>query len=123
MNNHSIKDKVYTIYNTPEYNKWLDEEPLKSQVQVCFRIANVQDDGRFGDHKELGDRVCELRWKNGRRIYYAEISKKQVILLLGGNKNSQDKDIRQAKKIFNRHISLNEKFKNGTELRQSKGRL
>jgi putative addiction module killer protein len=102
------KRKNYTIYNTPEYDEWLDAEPAKSQVQVRSRIANIQDDRHFGDHKELGDEVCELRWKNGRCVYYAEIPEKQIILLLGGNKNGQDKDIRQAKKIFNRHVSSDE---------------
>jgi putative addiction module killer protein len=103
-----MKEKLYIIYNTPEYDEWLDEEPAKSQVQVRARIANIQDEGHFGDHKELGDGVNELRWKNGRRIYYAEILERQIILLLGGNKNGQGKDIRQAKKIFNKHVSSGE---------------
>ena len=103
-----MKEKSYTIYNTPEYDEWLDNEPAKSQVQVRSRIMSIQDEGYFGDHKKLGAEVWELRWKNGRRVYYAEIPEKQVILLLGGNKNGQDKDIRQAKKIFNRHVLSDE---------------
>lgn len=72
--------------------------------------------------------MCELRWKNGRRVYYAEIPEKQIILLLGGNKNGQDKDIRRAKRIFNKHVSSDEENYNETEKRygaskkQSKGR-
>jgi len=50
----------------------------------------------------------ELKWKNGRRVYYADIPEKKILLLLGGNKNGQDKDIRQAKKIFNKHVSPDE---------------
>jgi putative addiction module killer protein len=78
-----MKEKAYTIYNTLEYDEWLNEETVKSQVQVRSRIANIQDEGHFGDHKSLSDEVCELRWKNGRRVYYAEIPEKQIILLLG----------------------------------------
>jgi putative addiction module killer protein len=100
-----MKEKAYTIYNTPEYDEWLEEEPAKSQVQVRSRIANIQDEGHFGEHKDLGGGISELKWKNGRRVYYAEIPEKQIILLLGGNKNGQDKDIRQAKKIFNKYAS------------------
>lgn len=103
-----MKENTYTIYNTPEYDEWLEEESAKSQVQVRSRIANLQDEGHFGDHKNLCDGVSELRWKNGRRVYYAEIPERQIVLLLGGNKNGQDKDIRQAKKIFNRHVSSDE---------------
>jgi putative addiction module killer protein len=99
-----MREKCYTIYNTPEYDEWLDHEPAKSQMQIRSRIMGVQDDGHFGDHKDLGDEVCELKWKNGRRVYYAIIPVRQMILLLGGNKNGQDKDIRQAKKIFNKYV-------------------
>lgn len=98
-----MKDKAYTIYNTPEYDDWLDKQPYKSQVQVRERIAHVQDDGYFGDHKDVDDAVWELKWKSGRRVYYAYIPEKKILLLLGGNKNGQDKDIRQAKKILQKH--------------------
>ena len=96
--------KVYTIYNAPEYDEWLEEESFKSQVQVRRRISHIQDEGHFGDHKSVQDRVWELRWKNGRRVYYAYFPKKNILLLLGGNKNGQGKDIRQAKKILRKQL-------------------
>ena len=40
------------------------------------------------------------KWGIGRRVYYALIPEKNIILLLGGNKNGQDKDIAKAKKIL-----------------------
>ena len=103
-----MKPKAYIIYNTIEYDEWLAEQPAKSQVQVRSRISHIQDEGHFGDHKEVGDEVYELKWKNGRRVYYAEIPEKKIILLLGGNKNDQDRAIRQAKKIFNKYVSADE---------------
>lgn len=96
--------RSYAIYNTPEYDEWLEKESAKSQVQIRSRIAHLQDEGHFGDHKELKGGISELRWKNGRRVYYAQIPERNIVLLLGGNKNGQDKDIRLAKKIFDRHI-------------------
>jgi putative addiction module killer protein len=66
-----MKDRIYTIYNTTEYDEWLDEQPAKGQVQIRQRISHIQDQGYFGDHKDVNDNVWELRWKNGRRIYYA----------------------------------------------------
>jgi putative addiction module killer protein len=100
-----MKDKAYTIYNAPEYDEWLEEQPAKSQVQIRQRISHIQDDGYFGDHKDLNDGVWELKWKNGSRVYYAYIPEKKILLLLGGNKNGQDKDIGQSKKIFRKHVS------------------
>ena len=74
--------KAYTIYNAPEYDEWLEEQPAKSQVQIRERIAHVQDEGYFGDHKDVYDDVWELKWKNGRRIYYAYIPEKKILLLV-----------------------------------------
>jgi putative addiction module killer protein len=98
--------KTYTLYNTPEYDLRLEEQPIKGQVQIRLRISHIQDDGHFGDHKEVDGEIWELRWKSGRRIYYAHIDEKKILLLLGGNKNGQDKDIRQAKRIFLKHVSF-----------------
>lgn len=100
-----MKEKAYTIYNAPEYDEWLDEQPAKSQVQIRQRVSYIQDEGHFGDHKDVDDHVWELRWKNGRRVYYAYIPEQKILLLLGGNKNGQDKDIRQAKKILCKHVT------------------
>ena len=100
--------KAYTIYNAPEYDDWLEDQPARSQVQIRERISRIQDEGYFGDHKDVNDGVWELRWKNGRRVYYTYIPEKKILLLLGGNKNGQDKDIRQAKKIFQKHITFEE---------------
>jgi len=77
-------------------------------VQIRERISHIQDEGYFGDHRDIDDNVWELKWKSGRRIYYAYIPEKKILLLLGGNKNGQDKDIRQAKKILNKHVSFEE---------------
>jgi putative addiction module killer protein len=102
--------KAYIIYNAPEYDEWLEEQPAKTQVQIRQRISHIQDEGYFGDRKDVDDDVWELRWKNGRRIYYAYIPEKKILLLLGGNKNGQDKDIRRAKKILHKHTSKEERF-------------
>lgn len=95
----------YRLIKTPEYEEWLEEERPKSKVQIAKRLENIESEGHFGDYKDdLGDHICELRWKNGRRVYYALIPVNNILLLLGGNKNGQDKDINQAKKIFKRHV-------------------
>jgi len=90
----------YKILQTDEFEEWLDDEPAKSRVQIAKRIAKIKEEGHFGDHKPVRDHVWELRWENGRRVYYSLIPVTQVLLLLGGNKNGQNKDIHQAEKIY-----------------------
>ena len=84
----------YRILQTSEYSEWVGNESPRSQVQINKRLSMIKFDGYFGDQKsisfyekgELKDKVWELRWKDGRRIYYAYIPEKKILLLLGGNK-------------------------------------
>jgi len=48
----------------------------------------------------LKKQLWELNFNDGRRIYYTIIPEKNLILLLGGNKNGQKKDIQKARKII-----------------------
>lgn len=93
------EDEVQNLV-TNEFGEWLEEEPAKSRIQIAKWIDNIKEEGHFGDHKQVRDCVWELRWDNGRRIYYSLIPARQVLLLLGGNKNGQSKDINQAEKIY-----------------------
>ena len=100
-------NKIYKIFPTPEYEEWLSEETQKSRLQIEDRLLKISRDGYFGDHKEV-DPICEiweLKWKNGRRIYYAHFAKNNLLLLLGGNKNGQTKDITKAKNILRKNTS------------------
>ena len=93
----------YKIIKAPEYDDWLTLETEKSKVQINDRLSKIESDGYFGTHKSLEDGVSELKWVGGRRIYYALIPESNVLLLLGGNKNAQSKDINEAKKILRKH--------------------
>ncbi|MBS3904472.1 MAG: type II toxin-antitoxin system RelE/ParE family toxin [Simkania sp.] len=91
----------YNVYETEEYKEWLGEGTLKSQRQIHSRVLKIEEEGYFGHHKYLqGAGVWELKFTDGRRVYYAQVPESNVILLLGGNKNGQDKDIKKAAKIF-----------------------
>lgn len=96
------KKMKYRFIASSEYEEWILKETMKSQLQIENRLAVIEWEGHFGDHKDLEGGVHELRWKNGRRLYFAYIPESRIILLLRGNKNGQDKDITQAKKIFKR---------------------
>lgn len=90
----------YKALRTTEFGDWLVGESLKSQVQIEKRISNIELEGHFGTINDVGDPVWELKWKNGRRVYYAYLSEPNILLLLGGNKNGQNYDIKQATKIL-----------------------
>lgn len=94
------------LERTPEFKKWFDKEAEKSKAQIAARLKNVELHNYFGDHKSLGDGLLELRWKNGRRVYYSLVMKEELTLvLLGGLKNAQKKDIQKARKILEREAS------------------
>lgn len=95
--------KKFTLYTTPEYEEWFDNETAKSQAQIDDRLSKIRHNCYFGDHKFLQDNLWELKWINGRRLYYAYIAELDILLLLGGNKNGQNKDITKAKKIFRKY--------------------
>lgn len=91
----------YAIYQTDEYSKWLSGQTIKSRHQIQSRVLKIEDDGYFGHHKYLErDDVWELKFNDGRRIYYVIVPETKIILLLGGNKNGQDKDIKKASSIL-----------------------
>ena len=94
---------MYALHKTPEFDEWLQDQPLKSRLQVEERLLHIACDGHFGTCKHLTDHVWELKWANGRRVYYAYLAEYNVLLLLGGNKNGQSKDIKQAQKILRKY--------------------
>ncbi len=93
----------YSVLRTREFDIWLASETLKSRAQIAARISKIELEGHFGTRKDVGDFVFELKWENGRRIYYAYLEKENILLLLGGNKNGQSQDITQAKKILRKY--------------------
>ena len=92
---------------TLEYNKWYESLRPKEKAQIAKRLYNIEEYGHFGLVKDLGDFLMELKWINGRRIYYSILQDQNgelTLLVLGGNKNGQDTDIKVAKKILKRYI-------------------
>lgn len=81
---------------------------MGNPIKIPGHCNFLQGQRIFLAHKWVGEDaqdVWELRWKNGRRVYFAHIPEKKVLLLLGGNKNGQDKDIRKAKSLLKKYAS------------------
>lgn len=95
---------MYTVLSTRNYQEWFVGLTNKTQGLINARIERILDQGHFGDARQLQSNLAELKWKSGLRIYFTIIRDKEsrlVVLLLGGNKNSQNSDIKRAKKILN----------------------
>ncbi len=77
---------------------WISNLDPSTKEVVYERIEKVKV-GYFGDYKNLGDGVFELRinFGSGYRIYYAVNGKDIILLLCAGNKDTQSRDVKKAK--------------------------
>lgn len=92
----------YELKSTQTFNHWLAK--LKDRTiknQLLSRLARVEN-GNFGDTKALSADLFELRcfFGGGLRVYYTIRNQQVVLLLIGGDKSSQDRDIEKAKAIL-----------------------
>ena len=97
----SLKEYVDTRGKIP-FRTWLASlKDKKTQAIIDARLTRVRL-GNFGDCKSLKDGVFELRidFGSGYRVYFAKDGKSFVLLLLGGDKRTQAKDIETAKKYW-----------------------
>jgi putative addiction module killer protein len=96
---------MYFIEKTAEFDKWLRGlKDLRAKAKILFRIQKLENDEHFGDCKPVGEGIHELKidYAKGYRIYFKERDGKIIILLVGGEKSTQQKDIKKAKEIWNR---------------------
>ena len=88
------------------FNDWLKTlKDRKARAIIRTRINRVRL-GNLGDCKPLGEGISELRIKFGAgyRVYFGQEGKTIIILLSGGDKSSQDKDIKEAKKYWKDYL-------------------
>lgn len=84
------------------YQDWFDSlQDAKSQARIAVRIARLGA-GAFGDCKPVGEGVYELRihFGPGFRVYYARAGETLLLLLSGGDKSAQQRDIETAKAFW-----------------------
>lgn len=91
---------MIVVRQHPDFKKWLDGLRDKTaQRKIAQRIVRLEAE-LFGDAKFF-DGIGELRidFGPGYRIYFARRGSEIVILLCGGDKSSQRKDINRARKL------------------------
>jgi putative addiction module killer protein len=88
------------ILTTRAFDHWLlglrDKE---AKLRISKRLARIERTGDFGDAKNLGGNLSELRFSfgPGYRVYFIEDGDTIIILLGGGDKSTQERDIKRAR--------------------------
>ena len=96
---------MYFIEKTTEFDKWLKKlKDLGGKAKILFRIQKLENEEHFGDWKPVGNGISELKinFANGYRVYFKETDGKIIVLLIGGDKSTQQKDIEKAKEIWDK---------------------
>ena len=90
---------------TPYFEKWYKNlSDYKAKASILRRIDKIKNENYFGDYKSVTNAtdIYELRIfiSSGIRIYFTRKDKVLVILLCGGDKSTQARDIEKAKEIL-----------------------
>jgi len=94
---------MYFIEKTVEFDKWLRKlKDIRAKAKILFRIQKIESEGHFGDCEPVGEGILELKinYAKGYRVYFKKKDKKIILLLIGGNKSTQRRDISKAKEIW-----------------------
>ena len=92
---------MFSVRPLPEFTAWLDGiKDNRVRGAVTGRIKRLTF-GLLGDFKPVGDGVIELHinFGAGWRLYYTQFGEQIVVLLAGGSKRTQKKDIQRAKAL------------------------
>lgn len=89
------------IHQTGTFADWLDAlADDEARTRIATRIVRLRN-GLFGDAKTVGGQVSELRvdYGPGYRVYFTRRGLMVVILLCGGDKRTQKRDIKRAQQM------------------------
>jgi putative addiction module killer protein len=100
MSNFKIEYLVLPNGKSPVI-EWLDSLDSITRKRIIQRILRIED-GNFGDYKKLSEAISELRFTFGKgyRVYYTEENNKIILLINGGDKSKQSKDIEKAHELL-----------------------
>ena len=92
---------MYEVRQTVEFEEWLSALRDQTGRGIIVRRLSRIEHGNFGDSKSVGDGVSELRFfiGPGYRVYYTVLGGVVAFLLIGGDKDTQDRDIAKAKEL------------------------
>ena len=89
---------MYQVKQTDEFRTWVQKlRDVRANTLILKRIDRIYG-GNLGDHKQISSKVSELRidYGPGYRIYYTKRGNEIILLLIGGDKSTQQSDIKKA---------------------------
>lgn len=93
------------ILTTKEYKRWLSKlKDKQAKARIILKTNQIRQNGiGTADFKHVGQEVLELRFHFGAgyRVYFAVKQDTLLLLLIGGDKSSQRKDIQTAQQLLN----------------------
>ena len=94
--------KIFHLENgKAPFLDWLKSLDGSTKARISARISRFED-GHFGDHKAVGEGLWEARFffGSGYRVYFSLHGSDLILLLNGGNKDTQASDIRSAREFL-----------------------
>ncbi|MES2325515.1 MAG: type II toxin-antitoxin system RelE/ParE family toxin [Pseudomonadota bacterium] len=93
---------MFTVRQTQEFQDWLDGlKDMKAQLRIVARLR-LAEAGNLGDWKPVGGEVSEMRiaFGPGYRLYFTKRQNVLIVMLAGGDKSTQARDVKRAQKIL-----------------------
>lgn len=93
---------MFTVRQTQEFQDWLDGlRDIKAQLRIVARLR-LAEAGNLGDWKPIGNELSEMRvaFGPGYRLYFTKRQNILIVMLAGGDKSTQARDIKRAQKIL-----------------------
>lgn len=93
------------LSQTDTFLRWLERlKDTQARAAIVLRLRQVQA-GHLGDVRNLGRGLHEMRWHlgPGYRVYFSKKGPDWLLLLAGGNKSTQARDIEQARQLAREH--------------------
>ena len=93
---------MFTVLQTQDFQDWLDGlKDVRAQLRIVARLR-LAEAGNLGDWKPVGSEVSEMRiaFGPGYRLYFTKRQSILVVMLAGGDKSTQARDIKRAQKIL-----------------------
>jgi putative addiction module killer protein len=93
---------MFAVRQTQEFQDWLDSlKDFRAQVRIAARLR-LAEAGSLGDWKPVGGEVSEMRVDvgPGYRLYFTRRGTILIVMLAGGDKSTQARDIKRAQRVL-----------------------
>lgn len=93
---------MFTVRQTQTFQGWLDGlKDVKAQMRIVARLR-LAEAGNLGDWKPVGNELSEMRipFGPGYRLYFTKRQNILIVMLAGGDKSTQARDIKRALKLL-----------------------